>query len=119
MRVIDADALLERLHRDPLFDIIESYGMSGVINAEPTVEAVPVIRCKDCKYWNEYSHRCDGIEGYWFAEEYCSRAELRTPPIRCEDCEYHGKRTNMCSIWHAHTKPEGYCHRGKIYGKGE
>ena len=50
MRLIDADSLLERLHRDPLFDLIEHYGMSGVINAEPIVDAVPVTRCKDCKF---------------------------------------------------------------------
>ena len=38
MRVIDADALLERMRKDPLFPLVERYGVSGVIDAEPTVE---------------------------------------------------------------------------------
>ena len=51
MRLIDADALLNRMQEDPLFDLVERYGVSGVINAEPTVDAVSIIRCNDCKYW--------------------------------------------------------------------
>lgn len=42
MRLIDADALLNRMQEDPLFDLVERYGVSGVIEAEPTVDAVPV-----------------------------------------------------------------------------
>ena len=38
MRLIDADALLERMKKDPLFQLVERYGVSGVIDAEPTVE---------------------------------------------------------------------------------
>lgn len=41
-RLIDADALLERIKKDPLFPLVEEYGISGVIKAEPTVEAEPV-----------------------------------------------------------------------------
>lgn len=42
MKLIDKDALLNRLQNDPLFDLVETYGVSDVINAEPTVDAVPV-----------------------------------------------------------------------------
>lgn len=42
MRVIDADALLERMRKDPLFPLVERYGVSGVIDAEPTVEPEPL-----------------------------------------------------------------------------
>lgn len=38
MRYIDADALLERMKRDPLFPLVEKYGVSGVIEAEPTAD---------------------------------------------------------------------------------
>ncbi|MBR2653998.1 MAG: hypothetical protein IKD59_05515 [Lachnospiraceae bacterium] len=48
MRLIDADAFLERIKKDPLFPLVERYGLSGVIENEPTVDAVPVVRCKDC-----------------------------------------------------------------------
>ncbi len=42
MRLIDADAFLERTKKDPLFPLVERYGLSGVIKAEPTIEAIPV-----------------------------------------------------------------------------
>lgn len=42
MRLIDADAFLERTRKDPLFPLVERYGLSGVIENEPTVEAIPV-----------------------------------------------------------------------------
>lgn len=42
MRLIDANALLNRMQEDPLFYLVERYGISGVINAEPTVDAVPI-----------------------------------------------------------------------------
>lgn len=42
MRLIDADALIAHLKKDPLFGLVEQYGISGVIEAQPTVDAVPV-----------------------------------------------------------------------------
>lgn len=42
MRLIDADAYLERMKKDPLFYLIEGYGFSGTLLAEPTVEAIPI-----------------------------------------------------------------------------
>lgn len=47
MRLIDADALLNRMQEDPLFDLVERYGVSGVINAEPTVDAIPIEWIKE------------------------------------------------------------------------
>lgn len=93
MRLIDADALLNRMQEDPLFDLVERYGVSGVIEAEPTVDAVPVIRCKDCKHQEKYFHAdrrrkdggyniywCDLVDGYaplGFDDDFCSRAERK------------------------------------------
>ena len=36
-RLIDADAFLEKLKQDPLFPLVEKYGMSGVIEAQHTI----------------------------------------------------------------------------------
>lgn len=36
-RLGDLDALLAKLKKDPLFPLVETYGMSGVIEAQPTV----------------------------------------------------------------------------------
>lgn len=47
MRLIDADALVHEINKDfhdPKIDCL--------IHAAPTVDAVPVVRCKDCKHWN-------------------------------------------------------------------
>lgn len=49
----------------------------------PTVDAVPVVRCKDCKYFNPHVMECEGIgkwfglEGEWGANDYCSKAERK------------------------------------------
>lgn len=48
MRLIDADAFIERIKKDPLFPLVERYGLTGVIETQPTVD--PVTRCKDCKH---------------------------------------------------------------------
>ena len=45
MRLIDADALIKELDR-------KHYSMASrkQIYSQPTIDAVPVVRCKDCKY---------------------------------------------------------------------
>lgn len=51
MRLIDADELMEKYHKTPVWD-------SWVeINNAPTIDAVPVVRCKDCKHSFERSER--------------------------------------------------------------
>lgn len=76
MRLIDVDALLNRMQEDPLFDLVERYGVSGVIEAEPTIDAVPVIRCKDCKYWNGSGKYCD-YEMSGLEDDFCSWAKRK------------------------------------------
>jgi len=36
-RLIDKDELLSHLSKDPLFDLVERYGISGVIESRPTI----------------------------------------------------------------------------------
>ena len=36
-RLIDKDELLSHLRKDPLFDLVERYGVSGVIESRPTI----------------------------------------------------------------------------------
>lgn len=54
MRLIDADALIKTLGIDDL-----PIRLTYEIENAPTVDAVPVIRCKDCKHW-----QCDDSESY-------------------------------------------------------
>lgn len=52
MRLIDADALM-----DSLIDNLPEGGVlycipPGAVDRAPTVDAVPVVRCRDCKFFN-------------------------------------------------------------------
>lgn len=49
MRLIDADELVERLGKDPLFGLYPRFVRESTINFMPTVDAVEVVRCKDCR----------------------------------------------------------------------
>ena len=66
MRLIDADALEEYLNN-------KIFGAAGKIkawiDAYPTVDAVPVVRCKDCKWFRD----SNGIDGFC----YCDRIYRR------------------------------------------
>ena len=42
MRLIDADALIDHLKNDPLFDLVEQYWLTRVIETEITIDAIPV-----------------------------------------------------------------------------
>lgn len=92
MRLIDADALMKTLiHRSyHVTDYWNSkgmgmflFGIEQAINEQPTIDAVPVIRCRDCKHWYEkYRHgidmsACKRAIGYFGANDYCSRAERK------------------------------------------
>lgn len=50
----------------------------------PTVDAVPVVRCKECKWWRGpiYGNRCSYHSGpnhteFYDADEFCSRGERK------------------------------------------
>ena len=95
MRLIDADALLNRMQKDPLFDLVERYGVSGVIEAEPTVDAVPVRHGKwileQEEYdgygygnWNRWKCSCCG---YIRTKGWATTSEGHKPKaMLCEKC---------------------------------
>lgn len=76
MRVIDAEEL-ERLFNE---QIEQGVGVIGAFDAfydalqdTPTVDAVPVVRCKDCRYFKMYKCRM----GYSSHDDFCSYGERR------------------------------------------
>lgn len=91
MRLIDADALIEIFDKDEYERVRNEYQSGyndGLLHAEvvaddqPTVDAVPVIRCKDCAYYRPYSdgrYDCDNMLGMADVDEdgFCSRAERK------------------------------------------
>ena len=92
MRLIDADALLAKVGEMPLD---WEYGQAvndiyEIIRNAPTIVAVLVVRCKDCKYYqegkllapNKFCFRLkdgDGNPvGYNFSDDdFCSRGERK------------------------------------------
>ena len=79
MRLIDADAYLERVKKDPLFDLVERHGFSSVLAYEPTVDAIPVVKCKDCTYCGVFN-MCtyNGRMELMGENDYCSRGKNET-----------------------------------------
>lgn len=70
MRLIDADKLSARLSRNatPYFTVPD-------IENAPTIDAVPVVRCKDCKHrmLSGYCKMCWHSDGsYALDDEFCS-----------------------------------------------
>ena len=91
MRLIDADELFYKLK---LIAFPYSNGLMSEpavlledIEKAPTVDAVPVIRCRDCKYCRTYYHgdnmpfsyACDRmyLTSGLSIDDYCSRAERK------------------------------------------
>lgn len=77
MRMIDADWVLGRLK--PYEQSDEEWSVTGgtalrliynAVDNAPTVDAVPVVRCGDCKYYDE-------CVNFLFDDDYCSRGERK------------------------------------------
>ena len=89
-RLIDADALMDviRQHEYRLATKQGSidYGMftlgiQQAVDEQPTIDAVPVVRCKDCKYHEDEEIGmvyCPNALGGWVAENwFCADGERK------------------------------------------
>lgn len=82
MRLINADALKEMICNNvyPIVDFFNSrdYGMfwtGGIekaIDEAPTIEAVEVVRCKDCRWYINDRLKRDGTEDNRYAPSICN-----------------------------------------------
>lgn len=84
MRLIDVDATIPMIKYATTDNEIGVFPIKigfddivKVLNAQPTVDAVSVIRCKDCKYWGAdgYRYGCKYATRIMIENDYCSRAE--------------------------------------------
>lgn len=72
-RLIDADVIKAKL----MEYIGLTNGFDRAFNETPTIEAVSVVRCRECKHWNVVSNGCmrnPSVEG-WQADDFCSYGE--------------------------------------------
>ena len=78
MRLIDADILLGYVNK---YDTGQPIGkaLRAMLEKSTTVDAVPVIRCKDCKWWKAEKEECyEWYDSpYAPANGYCFRAERK------------------------------------------
>ena len=90
MRLIDADALILALEMQDYScapDTLEDWTPQDMTKAEiadiehaPTIDAVEVVRCKDCKHWQN-EHLCRAFSQFGTIEtqgdDYCSHGERK------------------------------------------
>lgn len=87
-RLIDADIALENIDEwlDTVGTALIGRGLSyyaelqGCIEDAPTVDAVPVVRCKDCEHYSGSSGVCNLYLHFSIAvnpDDFCSHGERR------------------------------------------
>lgn len=65
------------IDRQAVLDAVNNCGICiQKIMDLPQIDSVPVIRCKDCKYWNGSGKFCD-YEMSGLENDFCSWAERR------------------------------------------
>ena len=81
MRLIDADKLLEVLNKK---SVPFNANVNDAILTAPTVDAVEVVRCKDCKYSKHLKQypkvntwKCILTDVVYRADDYCSYGERK------------------------------------------
>lgn len=83
MRLIDGDVLWEKLDDEPWYDNADRDEIAlPIVAAAPTVDAVVVTRCKDCKYKGWVQEPSHGK-----SVDYC----------RGWDCTLRNLETTFCS----------------------
>ena len=87
-RLIDADAIIDFIDmdstQDPLETCFSERDVVDMLESAPTVDAVPVVRCRDCKHWHKDTVFC-GYMSYgeaservnWYADDFCSCGERK------------------------------------------
>ena len=78
--LIDRKELIDALYEA---DAVTMQGVK-IINQFPAVNAVPVVRCRDCKHWYKETLFCDYMQYgeaqervNWYADDFCSYGERK------------------------------------------
>ena len=79
-RLIDANALIEEANAEGAYGYVDAF---QIANAS-TVDAVEVVRCRDCKHWHKETLFCDYMpygeaqeRVNWYADDFCSYGERK------------------------------------------
>ena len=90
MRLIDADKLIEVLNKK---SVPFNANVNDAILTAPTVDAVEVVRCKDCKWWE----LVDDYYAKGYGECTCPRSVIKRSTFLNEDwyCANGERRENV------------------------
>ncbi|MBC8537282.1 hypothetical protein [Feifania hominis] len=109
MRLIDADDFDTKLFNDGFFGgLAAAIGNTprkrkftigefrGMLKNAPTIDAVTVVRCRECKHWDGF-HSC-----------HCHKADDNGTPIFMREYDFcsHGERMDKEVISNIHDNPE-------------
>ena len=79
-RLIDANALIKEANADGAYGYVDAKQIADA----PTVDAVPVVRCRDCKHWpkdvpgcTDFVGRCELANYMVGATGYCVYGDRR------------------------------------------
>jgi hypothetical protein len=83
-RLIDAEELWKKFESEPWYDNADRDEIAlQMVDDAPTVDAVEVVRCKDCKWFKKgtpFRHECNNIcAGMFYVrqEDFCSYGERK------------------------------------------
>ena len=83
-RLIDAEELWKKFEIEPWYDNADRDEIAlPMVDDAPTVDAVEVVRCKDCKWFKKgtpFRHECNNIcAGMFYVrqEDFCSYGERK------------------------------------------
>ena len=82
-RLIEADELLKEAYAEGAYGYVDAKQIADA----PTVDAMPVVRCKDCKYHHWEQEPCHGKTVH-----YCELPHMRGVEVFKEFFCYYGKR---------------------------
>lgn len=73
MRLIDADALIEEANSDGAYGYVDTKQIADA----PTIDAVPVVRCRECKHYDgKWLCKISGVPSRK-PDDFCSYGERK------------------------------------------
>ena len=73
MRLVDADNARECFSGDGVTGAV----MQRMFDSLPTIDAVPVVRCWECKYHKPIDYCTKHKQTGWFDDDFCSRGQSK------------------------------------------
>lgn len=102
-RLIDADALVKALNES---GVPYRADVQEVLDAQPTVDAVPVVRCKDCRHYDNADRWCSLNRFICGKEDFCPWGRIDDGKS-CDTCKYYDKWwDDICDGCTAHSNWE-------------